>query len=128
MPKRPASVNTTLLLIALSVLIWLALGIIYVADLHPAIPHEPLIRSVVAAGSFAAAGVLLVTMKSLIGRNRIAYYLVLATLGGLCILILLDQVGWIDLLVLAINLVPLALLVKDRAWYLGEAAGFASRL
>jgi hypothetical protein len=69
-------------------------------------------------GSAAAAGTLLGLAILLAKRIRYAYYLGLAALSINALAIIFDDIGWVDLIVLTINLVPLFLLVKDRAWYL----------
>jgi predicted membrane channel-forming protein YqfA (hemolysin III family) len=51
-------------------------------------------------------------------RIQPAWYVALGFLAVTSILAIFDDFGWTDLLVLVINLVPIILLIKDRAWYL----------
>ena len=118
MSKRPPTVTACLILMLLSALIWLALGVIIAAGVHPALPEAPAVKAGMASGSIAAAGTLVGLVILLARRFGHAYYLSLAALSISSLAILFDDVGWIDLLALIINLVPLILLIKDRAWYL----------
>ena len=119
---RPASVTACLILMLLSAFAWLALGIIVATGLHPAIPASPSVRAGMASGSMAAAGTLAGLAILLARRMGHAYYLSLAALSISALAILFDDVGWIDLFALLLNLVPLFLLIKDRAWYLQPGA------
>jgi hypothetical protein len=118
MSKRPPTVTACLSLMLLSALTWLALGIMIAAGLHPAIPDSPAVKAGMASGSIAAAGTIAGLVVLLARRFGHAYYLSLAALSISSLAILFDDVGWADLLALIINLVPLFLLIRDRAWYL----------
>jgi hypothetical protein len=74
-----------------------------------------------ASGSIVAAGTLAGLAILLVRRFGHAYYLSLAALSVSSLAVLFDDVGWVDLIALVINLVPLFLLVRDRAWYLQRA-------
>jgi hypothetical protein len=120
-PRRPPTVTACLILMFLSALTWLALGIIIAAGLHPAIPESPA-KAGMASGSVAAAGTLAGLAILLARRFGHAYYLSLAALAVSSLAIVFDDVGWVDLIALVLNLVPLFLLIKDRAWYLKSGA------
>ena len=47
-----------------------------------------------------------------------AYYFTLALFGFTALLTIFDDVGWSDLVVLSLNIIPIILLVIDRAWHL----------
>ena len=122
MSKRPPTVTACLLLMLLGALVWLVLGIIIAAGLHPAIPDSPSVKAGMASGSIVAAGTL-AGLAILLGRRLgHAYYLSLAALSVSSLAVLFDDVGWVDLIALLINLVPLFLLIRDRAWYLHQGA------
>ena len=104
--------------IILNFIIWFALGAIIALDLHPAIPDQPFIKGTMAILSFAASGVLLGVFFFLRKRIRLAYYLALVFFCVASLFTIFDDVGWIDLIVLSFNVIPIILLVKDRAWYL----------
>jgi lysylphosphatidylglycerol synthetase-like protein (DUF2156 family) len=118
MTRRPFSVNITLLFILLNALIWLVLAILIVVQAHPGLPDLPYISAGMAALSFAFAICLLVLLFFVARRSRRAYYLAIAFLAGTALLAIFDDVGWSDLVVILLNLVPVILLVKDRRWFL----------
>jgi hypothetical protein len=118
MDTRPRSVSVTYGFIILNICIWFALGIIIVFNLHPAMPDQPLVKGVMAILAIAAAGTLLGIFIFLRKHSRLAYYLALAFFCVSSLLIIFDDVGLVDLIVLAINVIPLILLIKDRGWYL----------
>ncbi len=104
--------------ILLNILIWFTLGIIIAFDLHSAMPDQPLVKGIMAILSFAAAGALSITLFFLQKHNRVAYYLMLLYLGIASLLIFFDDVGLVDLVALALSILPIILLIKDRVWYL----------
>ncbi len=118
MNTRPRSVSITFMLIILNTFIWLAFGIIVIAHIHPALPNSPLVKGLLASLAFITAGILLTFLLLLIKHLRIAYFFMVATLTVLSLATIFDDFGWIDFVVLVIGLVPLILLIKDRAWYL----------
>jgi len=121
--RPPLSVKINLLFILLNALVWLAFGLIVALHAHPALPDEPIILEAMVVLSFCAAGVLLGLFIFLRKHNRLAWFVALAGLALGSLLIIFDDFGWIDLLVLVINLIPIVLLVKDRAWYLRPKPG-----
>ena len=122
MNKRPFSVRVVFVLIALDALLWLALGLIIAVDAHPALPVQANIKAMMAILLLVAAVVLLGLSVFLAKRSRVAYYLTLAFFLFASLLIILDEVGWIDLVVLAIQIIPIILLLKERNWYLHQIA------
>jgi lysylphosphatidylglycerol synthetase-like protein (DUF2156 family) len=119
MTDRPPSVPATLFFIILNALIWLALGVIIAVHAHPGLPDNPIIQGGMAFLSFGAAGILLGLFIFLRKRSRLAWLVALGFFAVASILTIFDDFGWIDLIVLVINLVPVILLIKDRAWYRG---------
>jgi lysylphosphatidylglycerol synthetase-like protein (DUF2156 family) len=118
MTKHPLSVIVCLVFILLNSLIWLVFGVIIAVNAHPAIPAQPLIKGIMAFLSIAIAVILLVLFVLIRRHNRIAYFLALAGFIVTSLLTIFDDFGLSDLVVLAINIVPIVLLIKDRAWYL----------
>jgi len=118
MTKRPLSVSVTLIFIILNALIWLVFGLIIALHAHPALPDNPIIQAGMAFASFCAAGILLGLFIFLGRRSRIAWFIALGFLAFTSILTIFDDFGWTDLAVLLINIFPIILLIKDRAWYL----------
>jgi lysylphosphatidylglycerol synthetase-like protein (DUF2156 family) len=118
MHKRPLSVSINLFFILLNALVWLVFGSIVALHAHPSLPDDPIILGAMAVLSFGATGILLALAFSLWKRIRLAWFAALGFLALTAILAIFDDFGWSDLVVLVINLIPILLLVKDRAWYL----------
>jgi len=70
----------------------------------------PQVRAAQAAGIKVMAGLLK-------RRSRLGYILTVALLAVMILASLLDDFGLADLLFVLVTLMPLALLIKDRAWY-----------
>lgn len=118
MTHRPLSVTMTLALILLDAALWLAFGLIVAMGLHPALPDDPVYKTILSIAGFGAALVLAGLFALLVKHNRTGYFLALTFLGAAAIAFFLDDVGWTDLVFLAVTLLPAALLLKDRNWYL----------
>jgi len=118
MMKTPTSVYAALGFILLNVLVWLAFSIIVATGVHPSIPEGNQIKWVMIILAFLTAGVLSILWFFLKRHSKVAYYLTLALLLVLSLLTVADDFGLSDLIYLIIAIVPLALLIKDRAWYL----------
>jgi lysylphosphatidylglycerol synthetase-like protein (DUF2156 family) len=118
MPDRPRSVTACLTFILFNALVWLIFGGIIAANAHPSLAMPPLLKGVMAFLSFCIAVFLAGLFFLLVKRNRIAYLLALGLLSVISVLSLFDQFGLSDLVILAINIVPIVLLIKDRDWYL----------
>ena len=104
-------------------LTWLILGVLIVTNAHPALPDQPVIMGVMAALSFGAAGILFILFLLIYRRNRFGYFLTLAALLITALLTFFDDFGLSDLIVVLIILVPVVLLIKDRAWYFNKTMG-----
>ncbi len=120
MANRPPSVSVALILTLINALLWLVFGVIIAAGLHPALPDDPFIKGTMAILSLAASGTLLGLYFALRKTSRIAFFLTLGVFIFISLLTFADQFGLADMVVLALNLVPVFLLIKDRAWYLQD--------
>ena len=120
MANRSASIIITRLFVLLNILIWLSLGIIIAFNVHPAVPDQPLLKALMAAGSLVLAAFFSGLFYLLSKQNRYAYFLIVALFITTSLLTIFDDFGWVDLIVLVINLIPLGLLLKDRKWYLSQ--------
>ena len=118
MTHRPLSVTVTLALILFDAALWLAFGLIVAVGLHPALPDNFIYKVVLSIASFGAALVLTGLSVLLTRHNRAGYFLTLTFLSMAALAFFLDDVGWVDLAFLAVTLLPAALLLKDRNWYL----------
>ena len=121
MNRFPATVRIALLLLALDALMWFAFGVVVAAGGNASI-HVPAVRWVMAGLAWASTAALASLTLLLSRRNRLAYYLAVILLTIIAVLSITDQVGWVDLAALAVSVIPLVLLVKDRAWYLRREA------
>jgi hypothetical protein len=120
--NRPFSIRLALVFTLLNSLVWLAFGVIIAAGGHPALPNIPLLKAVMVFGAFGAAAVLVGLFIFLRKGSRAAYVLALVFFAVSSILIFFDQVGVTDLVVLALNLVPVAFLIKGRSWFTARHA------
>ena len=118
MTHRPLSVTVTVVLILLDAALWLAFGLIVAVGLHPALPDNLVYKIVLSLASFGAALVLAGLSVLLTRHNRAGYFLTLTFLSMAALAFFLDDVGWVDLAFLAATMLPAALLLKDRNWYL----------
>jgi hypothetical protein len=123
MNRLPRSVLLAFLLILLNALIWLLFGLAVAAGAIPSIPAAGGMRWIMAALALGSAAFLVGIVFFLRRHSRLAYYLALGLLAVISVLALTDQIGLLDLAALLISLVPLVLLLKDRAWYLGPRNG-----
>jgi|GEM_PF-867599 len=118
MTKRPLTVTINLFVILLNALIWLGLGIIIAINAHPGLPDMPEMKGILAILSIAIAIILMVLTIFLFRQIRIAFFLSLVFFGISAFLTIFDDVGLADLVFVVICLIPVVLLIKDRAWYL----------
>ena len=116
--SRLAPVAIAHALILLGALIWFLLAVLLALNAHPAFPNDPLTRNVMAILSLVAGCVILVLLILLRQRRRLAYFGMLAALAAAALSLFFDDVGQADLLFLAITIIPIALLIRDRPWYL----------
>jgi len=115
--NRHFSVTLTSIFIVLNAIIWLALCIIIAVNAHPALPVPPALKWIMALLSIGMAGILLGLFVLLRKGNRGAYYLILAFFAVTSLLTIFDDVGLSDIVVLILNIIPIVLLIQDRAWY-----------
>jgi hypothetical protein len=115
---RPLSVTLTFVMMRLSAFVWLALAAVIFLKIHPALPDSETVRLIMAGLAFLAGSVLLALSFLVRGRTPFAYYAALLALAAASIVVLLDDLGWVDLAYLAISGLPIILLLKDRSWYL----------
>lgn len=118
MPSQPHSVTITRGLLLANATLWLVLGAIIAAGQHPALHVQPTLRFFIAA-AMPGIGAVLCALALLLGRPQAwSYYLTVGLLLLITVSFLFDQFGWTDLLALSFSLIPLVLLLKERAWYL----------
>ena len=64
-------------------------------------------------------------MVFLVKRSRIAWFGAVGFLVLTALLAIFDDFGWADLLSPFINIIPIILLITERAWYLQSQPGTA---
>lgn len=120
MTKIPTSVRVARYFILADALVWLVFTAVAASGRHPAIPAAPVVRWSYTVLGLAACLALFGGYAWLSQGGAVVYYPVVGLLGLISVATVLDQVGVLDLLVLAINLAALLLLIKDRRYYLRD--------
>lgn len=128
MKKYPLTVSFTLFGVLGNMMVWLVFGMLVAAGLIPGFPDLPIIVALIVVASLTIAGTHAFLFIFLRRRNRIAYFIALGLFSLSCTVTFLDEVGIMDLLFLASNLIPLILLLCDRRWYLQSGKEVAGRL
>lgn len=121
MKTQPATVSLGLALLAMDGLIWLILGVLIATGLHPSLPDQHWLRAAMAVLSWVAAAALLSACLGLTRRIQRVYPWAIFFLAMASLTFLFDDFGFTDLIVLILHLIPLALLIKDRPWYVSRA-------
>jgi hypothetical protein len=121
--RHPPWVSAARAFIALNALVWLAFGVIIAANAHPALPDVPLLKAAMAVIAFAAAGAWAAVFIFLGKHSRLAYVIALAGFAATALVTIFDDFGLVDLAVVVINIVPMVLLIRDRAWYAAGRPG-----
>jgi hypothetical protein len=116
--RPPISATVALVFLILNALVWLGFGLLIALDLHPALPDQPFIQTIMAILALGIAGIMVGLFVFLRKGNQIAYFLTVGLLAGIALLTVFDEFGAADLVVLIVDLVPLILLIKDRSWFL----------
>jgi hypothetical protein len=120
MNKRTATQLITRWLIYLNIVFWFGFSLITAFGFHPGIPEGPIYRWVMASLSFLTGLGILGTFLLMTRGMKAAYYLLLAGILLIAVMSITDEVGFSDLLVLAINLGIFILLIRDRKIYLRQ--------
>ena len=117
MAQRPASVTITLLCLWLQAGFWLVVALLVALGSFRAFASMGPLRWILAVLALGTAGFLAGLAILLQRRVRLAWLAGAAGLAALAVLSVTDQIGGMDIFTLLVSLVPLALMVKDRAWY-----------
>ncbi len=120
MEKRPVSVRLTLVFMLINAVIWLGFGVIVLSGLHPALDESKLIRFGYGGIAILAAAFLMLMYFLLRKPKKIAWYLSVLFFVAGAVVTLFDDFGWVDLVFMLVDLVPLVLFIKDRKWYLNN--------
>jgi hypothetical protein len=117
--QPPACVTIAISFMLVLGVVWVLIGLIVASGAHPAM-HIPPPWSLLMAGLLIATGLIAFGLAVALGRrSRFGFYAALVFLAASALAVVFDQVGWIDLMVVAANVIPVILLLKARLWYLG---------
>lgn len=100
-------------LIFINAAFWLGFAVLTALGLHPGLPEGALYRWGMTSLAFLTA-VFLVGLFLVLDRFKLAYYLLLAMLAGICVLTITDDFGFSDLVVLVLHLAAFAFLIISR--------------
>lgn len=104
--------------ILLNAIIWLGFSMIVATGMHPALPDSGLYKWFLAISAFVSAAFLLLLNFLLKTRTKITFFLTIAFLILIALLTIIDDLGWIDFVVLVVTLIPVVILIKERKWFL----------
>ena len=97
---------------------WVCIGLIIATKTHPAM-HISAPWNLLMAGLFIATGLLASGLALLLGRrSRLGFYASIGFLAASVVAVVFDQVGWVDLMFVAANVILFILLLNARLWYL----------
>lgn len=119
MQNAPASVKVAVTLLFFIAFIWLCFGLLVLGNVITTVPAGP-IRLIMGLLALCCSIALTLVTASLIGHNRLAYIGMVSLLVLIIIASFLDDIGLLDVILIAIDLATLGLLIKDRAWYLHQ--------
>lgn len=120
MKNSPLIIKIALVFILINAIGWLVLGILVATGVHTGLPDDATLKLIMMLGLFGGAIILLLLFQLLRMRKRLAYFITLVVLALIMLLTLFDQVGLADAVVLVITLVPFALLILGRKWFLQQ--------
>ena len=104
----------------LNILFWLVLGVIIAINRHPSLPVPSQMKAILAGMSIGMAVILSILFFFILRRSHRAYYLSLVFFAMTAFLTIIDEVGYSDIIILILNVLPIILLVTDRKWYLQD--------
>ena len=116
------ALRLTRVLVVVNALLWLVFALIIAAGFHPSYPAGSDYRLPMALAGLAGSAVLAALAWLLRKPSALAYWAAVGVLAGTALMGLFDEVGLADLAVILLTLLPLALLVKSRNWYLRPTA------
>jgi hypothetical protein len=118
MNHPPKSVSTTLIFIILNAAFWLVYAFIMAFGGIRSLAASSVVKWIMTILALGSSVALVGTAFFLGKRNRLAFYFGLVILAIIAILSVTDEFGLLDLFSLLISLIPLGLMLRDRAWYL----------
>ena len=116
--KRPITVAVTLFLLLILALLWLAFSLLFALGGNISYYQVTAFKWLISALAFLASLMLVGLCYFLRKRSKFAWYGMVLILSAMTLAGFLDQLGLIDILSILLTVFPLALLIKDRKWYL----------
>jgi hypothetical protein len=125
MSGLPVTVLLTRVFLVLDSLLWLGFAVVTAAASHPSYGAAYGWRWPMAVMALLVAGALAGLAVWLGRRSRAAFWIAVVLLAAMILASVFDQFGLADLAFVVVTLIPLILLIRDRAWYL-RAPGVAA--
>lgn len=114
---KPAGIPAAIGFLVLNAVLWFVFSAVTALGFHPALPDAPLLKAGMSMGS-AAAGIVLVLLAHFLGRQyRLAFYASEGFLLLMAVSFVFDDIGWVDLAVIVLTIIPTVLLFFERAWF-----------
>ena len=117
MKKRPVTITISLVLIALSALVWLVFGLSIVTGLHPTIAFDNLVTQMMAVLSILSAAALGFLAVFLARRSKLAFWVSVPLLTLVAVFSLADELGFSDVASFLVAAAALACLIAGRRWF-----------
>ena len=113
----------TLALVLITAAFWFLFSLTVVLGGHVSYNQLGVYRWLMAGLTFLVSLFLLVLRHFLRRQFKPAWIVGVLTLTAMLLAGFMDELGWMDYIFIVLTLVPLALLIKDRQWYLGRNTG-----
>ena len=114
----PLTVRFTLIFFLVIAVLWFIFSLFVVMGGNITYFQIGAFRWIMAGLTFLASIILLVLWYFLHRRFRPAWYISILLLAAMILAGFMDELGLIDYAFIILYLIPLALLIKDRKWYL----------
>lgn len=119
----PLTVKITLALVLITAAFWFLFSLTVVLGGHVSYNQLGVYRWLMAGLTFLVSLFLLALRHFLRRQFKPAWIVGVLTLTAMLLAGFMDELGWMDYIFIVLTLVPLALLIKDRQWYLGRNTG-----
>jgi len=118
MPRQPWTVRITFVSFLVIAALWLLFSLFVVLGGNVSYFHIGAFRWIMAGLTFLAS-ILLAALGYLLRRRfKPAWYFSVLLLAAMILAGFMDELGLIDYAFIVLYLIPLALLIKDRKWFL----------
>ena len=114
----PLTVRFTLIFFLVIAVLWFIFSLFVVLGGNVSYFHIGAFRWIMAGLTFLASIIVVVLWVLLRRRFRPAWYISVLLLAAMILSGFMDELGLIDYAFISLYLIPLALLIKDRKWYL----------